>query len=114
MSRTTAVVLAAVLLAGCAARRPFDQGLAYFRQGQYTQARAAFDEALRVAPDSADAYPNRGITRGGLGGLDGSIEDCTRAAALTPKRPDVPYTRGIAWIARREHARAVEDFTRAV
>src|SRR3990172_12035180 len=91
MSRTTAVVLAAVLLAGCAARRPFDQGLAYFRQGQYAQARAAFDEALRVAPDSADAYTNRGITRVRLGDLDGAIEDYTRAAPLAPKDPHIPH-----------------------
>src|SRR3989338_4019135 len=107
MSRTTAVVLAAVLLAGCAARRPFDQGLAYFRQGQYAQARAAFDEALRVAPDSPDAYTNRSFTRVRRGDWGGGSECYPRGAALARKAPDAPYNGGPAWIARREHPRAV-------
>src|SRR3990172_3998273 len=114
MSRTAALVLAVMVLAGCGARRPFDQGVAYLRQGQYAQARAAFDEAIREAPGSAEAYTNRGITRVRLGALAGALEDYTRAAALAPKDPDVPYNRGIAWIAKRAHPQAVADFTQAL
>src|SRR3972149_8732347 len=113
MSRTAALVLAALVLAGCGARRPFDQGVAYLRQGQYVQARAAFDQAIREAPGSAEAYTNRGITRAPLGDLDGALEDYTRAAELAPKDPDGPYNRGLAWIAGRAHPQAAVDFTPA-
>ncbi|MBI2492145.1 MAG: tetratricopeptide repeat protein, partial [Candidatus Rokubacteria bacterium] len=113
--RTGALVLAAAALAACAATpRALDRGLLHFRQGQYREARTAFDQAVREAPRSADAYTNRAVTRVRLGDVEGALEDYARAIELAPKDADIPYNRGIAWIARRDHERAVEDFTRAL
>src|SRR3990172_7050749 len=112
MSRTTAVVLAAVLLAGCAARRPFDQGLAYFRQGQYTQARAAFYEALREIGRAS------GRERGEISGGGGSFKKkrghtrCSRDWSSDVCSSDLPSTRASRTSARASTPRRAPPSTR--
>ena len=64
---------AVVLAAACSTVKPLDRGLALYGQGQYREARAAFDEAIRRSPTSAAAYSHRADARMRLGEVDGAI-----------------------------------------
>src|SRR3990172_6636818 len=111
MSRTAALVLAALVLAGCGARRPFDQGVAYLRQGQYVQARAAFDQAIREAPGSAEAYTNRGIAWIAKRAYPQAVADFTQALELDPRHTRARFARGTAHSLAGDLEAARRDWT---
>jgi pyruvate dehydrogenase E1 component len=55
-----------------------------------------YGEAIRLKPGFADAFYNRGITRGDVGDIEGALEDYTVAIRLDPDLADDFYSRGIA------------------
>jgi len=82
------------------------RGYALFNQGQYREALAAFDSALRAYSKSVDALLGRGRSLNALGDLAGAIQAYETALQLDPRRPNVR-----SWIA--ELAMASNDFQRA-
>jgi len=69
-----------ILAAACSTVKPLDRGLALARQGQYREAREAFDEAIRRSPASSAAYSHRADVRMRLG------EVGRRGGGLHPRR----------------------------
>jgi tetratricopeptide (TPR) repeat protein len=93
---------------------PFEQGIVWYREGQYREAFGAFDAAVRRAPQSAAAYSNRGAARIRLGDIDGAIVDYTRAMELTPGDAELFFNRGNAYVAGGHPTFAIADYTRAL
>jgi Flp pilus assembly protein TadD len=58
-----------------------------------------FDEAIRLKPDDAVAYNNRGAARRDKGDLDGALKDLDEAIRLKPDDAATYNNRGIV---RRE------------
>src|SRR5947207_12869319 len=94
-TRLARVVLAVVLVGGCAKPPALERGLMLYEQGRYRRALATFDEAVREQP-SAAAYANRGTTRIRLGDTAGGIADFTTALPLAPNDSEALLTRGKA------------------
>ena len=59
-------------------------------QGDLEGAIADFDEAIRLDPDYAIAFYNRGIARGEAGDLEGAIADVEQGSRLAPNDEDFP------------------------
>jgi tetratricopeptide (TPR) repeat protein len=118
MNRTVwsaAVVLGFATLVGCsAARSPMEEGLHYYRSGQYLFAVDSFSQEIKIYPRSAAAYNNRAIAKVRLGELNGAILDYNRAIELAPYDPELYYNRGNALVAAGDIGLAIQDFSQAI
>jgi len=61
--------------------------MAHDSRGRPDEAIADFTEAIRIAPDNAVAYSNRGNTYSNTGKLKQAIADYTQAIRLDPANP---------------------------
>ena len=85
------VLLVGSLLTGCGgategtAEWHFDQGNKLYGQGRYDEAIKEYSKAIRLNPELAEAYYNRGLTYKKLGQLERAIEDYNAAIRLNPE-----------------------------
>ena len=61
-----------------------DSGYEYNSLGQYERAIQDFDEAIRLDPQDADAYYNRGVVYGRIGKSIEAERDFAKAKELDP------------------------------
>ena len=116
-----------VLLAKSKPAKPLSQGSqsisaeTYFMWGNtmhalelYKEAITAYDKAIRLKPDYAKAYNNRGAAKGSLGQYNTSIADCNQALRLKPDLAEAYNNRGIAKADLGQHSAAITDFDKAI
>jgi tetratricopeptide (TPR) repeat protein len=92
----------------------FEQGYKYGETKNYDEAIQCYSEAIRLMPDYADAYYNRGIERKDKGDLDGAIKDYTEAIRLKPNFADAFHNRGYARRVKGDLDGAIKDYTEAL
>ena len=73
-----------------------------------------FDTALKLKPNHADAYHNRGGAYFNKGDFDRAIVDFDTALKLKPDFADTYYNRGVAYSEKSLYNRAIEDYTSAI
>ena len=78
------------------------------------EAIAAYDEAIRLNPNYAEAYNNRGVAKKTLGRHDAAIADCDEAIRLKPDYVQAYYNRGIAKGELEQYEYAIADFDEAI
>ena len=87
----------------------FREGYAAHLKGQFTAAIASYDEAIRLDPNYARAYNNRGLAYQAKGDLNRAIADFSEAIRLTPTLSAAYLNRGTAYAkkgdARQSHRR---------
>jgi len=69
-----------------------------------------YTEAIRIKPDYADAYINRGLARHDKGDLDGAIKDCTEAIRIKPDYAAAYYNRAGAWKQKEDYYATIADY----
>lgn len=87
------------------------------RQGKYSnpnQAISYFSEALRLDPNDAFAYYNRGLAYVALGQHQLAIADYDQALRLEPDYAPTYVSRGISYFQMGQHQRAIEDYDQAL
>ena len=89
-------------------------GLAFQDKGKYREAIQHYDEAIRINPQDADAYNNRGNAKFALGLYRDAIADCDRAIHLNPQYTAAYYNRGAAKLALGLHHDAIAACDRAI
>jgi len=72
-----------------------------------------FDEAIRLDPNDAGAYPSRGLAYATLGQYEKAIEDLTEAIRLNPNA-FIYGSRGLAHATLGQYEKAIEDYTEAI
>lgn len=77
--------------AGDDAEVAFNLGNCLWRLQQKPEALAAFERAVTLAVDYAEAWNNLGIARRALGDLAGAVVACSRALALVPYYADAHF-----------------------
>ena len=74
----------------------FLQGGEQLEAGNYRQAIALYDQAIRINPDEADAYNDRGVAKAILGNYQEAIADYNQAIRINPNLALPYYNRGVA------------------
>lgn len=69
-----------------------------------------YTEAIRIKPDYAEPYNNRGIARKKKGDLDGAIKDYTEAIRIKPDHANAYWGRGNAWWEKEDYYSAAADY----
>lgn len=97
-----------------AARSWFSVGYLHSQEEEPEQAIPAYDKAIYLRPDYAEAYNNRGASNGELGQYDAAITDLDEAIVLDPNDAEAYYNRGIVQFERDNYDAAFIDFDRAI
>ena len=92
----------------------FVKGLTYQNRRNYEKALEHYTEALRLNPQLAGAYNNRGNVYNSMGEHDCAIRDFIKAIQLRPDFADAYNNRGNVYNSMGEHDCAIEDFTKAI
>jgi Flp pilus assembly protein TadD len=81
-------------------------GLAYSKLGRVGQARAAYEDALRLSPSSPEPYMGLGLSFSGAGELDQAVYWLSEAHRRAPERVDVTCALAEALVHARHFERA--------
>ena len=79
-------------------------------QGDLEGALLDYNEAIRLKPDDANFFRNRGITRHDKGDLDGALLDYNEAIRLKPDYANTFYDRADLWRKKNQFTAAISDF----
>ena len=90
------------------------RGNEFYFAKNYAQALAAYDEAVTLNPNYADAYNNRGVVKYELGQFAEAISNYTMAIKLKPNFVDALNNRGNAYAALGQFQNAAQDLQTAV
>jgi serine/threonine-protein kinase len=71
-------------------------------------------EAIRLAPQDAESYGERGIAYGLMREHEKAIAEYNEAIRLSPEVAHYHLGRGISYGQQKEYRKAIEDFTQAV
>lgn len=100
-----------------AAYRHNMDGNAYYSQGAYKRAAAEYSEMIRLQPRKHDGYFLRAMAYYKLGAFDKSIADNTAVLGMNEPTQVIEiahYNRGLDYEAKRDHANAIPDFSKAI
>ena len=89
----------------------FEQG---FNAADPNEKIRCYSQAIRLNPDYADAYINRGLARSDKGDLEGALQDYDKAIGLQPDDAVVYYNRGNARKAKGDLEGALQDYDKAI
>lgn len=95
------------------AQQCFEQGLNAQFSGDLDGALDGYSEAIRLMPNYAEAYNNRGNVRRDKGDLQGALQDYDEAIRLKPDAP-VFYNRGTMRSDKGDLDGALQDFNEAI
>ena len=91
------------------AQAHLDRGITHFEKGQYDAAIAAWNEAVAIKSDYADAYNNMGVAYDRLGQHTEAIAAYEKAIALRPDCAEAYGNRAIAHYSKRNYDKAWAD-----
>jgi tetratricopeptide (TPR) repeat protein len=121
LSIVALLVMVSVFLTACGlseAETKYNSGTDKFNKKDIDGALADFNEAIRLDPNLAVAYMNRGAVYLSKGDYDKGIEDSTKALDLKLSRTEDQATaysnRGAAYAAKGDHAKALADAEEAI
>jgi tetratricopeptide (TPR) repeat protein len=100
---------------------PLQTASEYLRRGDnfsaaqdYSHAILDYDQAIRLNPNFAEAYNNRGFASYWSGNYEQAIADYSRAIALRPAYAYAYNNRGAAYMASGHSNQAISDFDHAL
>ena len=73
-----------------------------------------YSQAIRLKPDYAKAFTNRGNARGNKGDLEGALQDFEQAIRLKPDVAEAFYNRGLARYNKGDLEGALQDYNEAI
>ena len=99
------------------ARNYADRAQFEFGYGMYDRAAADYSELIKLEPENAMAYRNRGLAYsegiGFDGAFDADLESYDKAIELDAKRPIFYFERALLWLRKEEWNRASADLEAA-
>jgi tetratricopeptide (TPR) repeat protein len=89
-------------------------GNAAMQQGRLADARAHYEDAVRLKPDFAEAHINLGSVLLRMNDVEGAIREAEKAVAISPDSAELRNRLGLALIRAGELDRATTEFEQAV
>jgi len=83
-------------------------------QGKYDDAIKAYDEAIRVDSQFAEAWNNKGVALDELGRYVEAVHCCSQAIRINPEIPEAWNNNGVALDDLKEYDDALECFDKAI
>jgi len=96
------------------AEQYYSEGANLSNLGQYSEAVAAYDKAVFIRPNNADAWNNRGVALDKLGQYLEAVSSYDKAVTLQPGYADAWYNRGVALRKLGRFADAVTSYDKAL
>ena len=97
------------------AEEQITQGMDWARKGDAQRAISSFDEAIKLAPEMAQAYHQRGKAYSILDRREQAIQDFDDAIRLDPQNAQVFFSRGgVSLDVLGEYQRAKSDYDEAI
>ena len=96
------------------ARAWFSVGYLYGEEDNRKEAINAYNEAIRLKPDMAEAYNNRGVAKNALGQYKSALADFNEAIRLKSDNAEAYNNRGNAKSGLRQYQVALADYTEAI
>ncbi len=96
------------------ARAFFSIGYLHSEENENDQAISAYDQAIELMPDFADAYTGRGVVKSKLGDAEEAVADHDEAIHLKPDFAEAFINRGRAKRALKKYEEAITDFDEAI
>ncbi len=90
------------------------QGRGKYEKGDFTGAIADYSAAIRLNPNYANAYNNRGFIRFQLGDKQEAMSDYNQALQINPKLALAHYNRGSARAELGDKEGAIDDYNQAL
>jgi Tfp pilus assembly protein PilF len=97
-----------------AVRSLLTRGRAFADRGEPAKALAAYEQALRLDPRSAEAYALRAEARNDQGEHDQALADCDRALRIDPRLAVAHEFRADAYIGKRDYDKAFQACAQAL
>ena len=91
-----------------------ESGIAHEELGNYDAAIRDFNEAIRIWPENATAFANRGETNRLMGRLDAALSDFNEAIRLNPNSAFAFSGRGMVWAMLDQLDAALRDYNEAI
>ena len=92
----------------------FSIGCLLWEGGKAEKALSAYDPAIRLQPDYAEIYNNRGNIKNGLGSYDDALDDYDEAIRLNPNFAEAYSNRGSTKFRLGKHDAALADLNAAI
>ena len=92
----------------------FEVGFALYEKGQLEEAIVEYDKAIRLDPQLAKAYTNRGSAYGSLGQEQRALQDFNEAIILDPQDAIAYNGRGAAYSELGKFEKAIKDLDQAI
>lgn len=122
-TRVTLAVVGMVMVVSLGGARPvradaaieaYDEGVRLVQAGRLREAVTAFDKAIRLKPDFAEAYGGRGNVHGALAQYEKALKDYDEAVRLDPDYVEVYFNRGNIYSSLVQHERALKDYSEVI
>jgi len=92
----------------------YNRGLTYSRQGDHEHAIADFTKGIELTANSSQLWGQRCWSRAVIGRqLKEAVDDCDKAAALSPKVPQIFAYRGFVYLKLGQFDKALADYDTA-
>jgi tetratricopeptide (TPR) repeat protein len=92
----------------------YNRGLTYSRKGDHEHAIADFTKGIELTANSSQLWGQRCWSRAVIGKqLKEAVDDCDKAAALSPKIPQIFAYRGFAYLKLGQFDKALADYDTA-
>lgn len=119
----TLAVMGVVMVVGLAGVRltwaepeiaAYEEGIQLVKKGSFREAVAAFDKALRLNPDFAEAYGGRGNVYAALAQYEQALKDYDEAIRLDSAYVEAYFNRGNVYSGLVQHERALKDYSAVI
>lgn len=91
-----------------------DLGRDYYAKGQFKDAIAEFNKAIKINPSDVDAYYYRGCTHFAAENYKKALSDFNKAVKIDPTYVNAYINRGYYYHLKNQYPKAIADFKKAL